>query len=106
MLPQAANDNIAPGILGALTPLHLYKVAIHGGAFGRCFAAEWEAAETRISTSEPEAINWKRVDCLFQVGAESLSQGEEFKSLWVLFTSRGRKEQKIGRWIGAVSTNL
>ncbi|GAA6099878.1 uncharacterized protein LOC111191400, partial [Tachysurus ichikawai] len=59
----------------------------------------------RISTSKSEAmvLSRKRVACPLQVGGELLSQVEEFKYLGVLFTSEGRMERKIDRWIGGSS---
>ena len=41
--------------------------------------------------------------CPLQVGGEFLPQVEEFKYLGVLFTSEGRMEREIDRWIGAAS---
>ncbi|KAK3548141.1 hypothetical protein QTP70_004858 [Hemibagrus guttatus] len=69
------------------------------------FAAEYEAAGMRISTSKSEAmvLDWKKVACPFQVGGEFLPQVEEFKYLWVLFTSEGRMDHEIDRWIGAAA---
>ncbi|KAA0706920.1 hypothetical protein E1301_Tti002240 [Triplophysa tibetana] len=59
----------------------------------------------RISTSKSEAmvLSRKRVACPLQVGVELLPQVEEFKYLGVLFTSEGRMEREIDRWIGAAS---
>ncbi|XP_056625668.1 uncharacterized protein LOC130437983 [Triplophysa dalaica] len=73
-------------------------------ALGR-FAAECEAAGMRISTSKSEAMVLcrKRVACSLQVGGEFLPQVEKFKYLGVLFTSEGRMEREIDRWIGAAS---
>ncbi|TWW53707.1 hypothetical protein D4764_0113540, partial [Takifugu flavidus] len=69
------------------------------------FAAECEAAGMRISTSKSEAmvLSRKKVECLLQVKEEILPQVEEFKYLGVLFTSEGRMEQEIDRWISAAS---
>ncbi|KAK3528570.1 hypothetical protein QTP70_003744 [Hemibagrus guttatus] len=58
------------------------------------FAAECEAAGMRVSTSKSEAM----------VGGEFLPQVEEFKYLWVLFTSEGRMDREIDRWIGAAES--
>ncbi|KAJ0050334.1 hypothetical protein NL108_017502 [Boleophthalmus pectinirostris] len=73
-------------------------------ALGR-FAAECEAAGMRISSSKSEAmvLSRKKVSCPLQVGGESLHQVEEFKYLGVLFSSEGRTEREIDRWIGAAS---
>ncbi|KAK3522059.1 hypothetical protein QTP70_022619, partial [Hemibagrus guttatus] len=57
-----------------LKPLHHSKVAVQGG----------------------EA-------CTLQVGGEFLPQVEEFKYLRVLFTSEGRMDREIDRWIGAAA---
>ncbi|TWW62860.1 hypothetical protein D4764_04G0015070 [Takifugu flavidus] len=59
----------------------------------------------KISTSKSEAMVFKRnkVECLLRVKEEILPQVEAFKYLGVLFTSEGRMEQEIDRWIGAVS---
>ncbi|KAI3372478.1 hypothetical protein L3Q82_022972 [Scortum barcoo] len=69
------------------------------------FAAECEAAGMRISTSKSEAmvLNRKRVACPLRVGGEVLPQMEEFKYLGVLFTSEGKMEREIDRWIVAAS---
>uniref|UniRef100_A0A8C6NQZ4 Reverse transcriptase domain-containing protein n=1 Tax=Nothobranchius furzeri TaxID=105023 RepID=A0A8C6NQZ4_NOTFU len=69
------------------------------------FAAECEAAGMRISSSKSETMVLirKRVECLLRVRDEVLSQVEEFKYLGVLFTSEGKLECEIDRWIGAAS---
>ncbi|TWW75469.1 hypothetical protein D4764_13G0001310 [Takifugu flavidus] len=69
------------------------------------FAAACEAAGMKISTSKSKAmvLNRKKVECLLRVKEEILPQVEEFKYLGVLFTSEGRMEQEIDRWIGAAS---
>ncbi|KAK3521649.1 hypothetical protein QTP70_014695 [Hemibagrus guttatus] len=71
-------------------------------ALGR-FAAECEAAGMSVSTSKSEAmvLDRKKVACILQVGGEVLSQVEEFKYLWVLFTSEGRMDREIDRRISA-----
>ncbi|KAL1274593.1 hypothetical protein QQF64_027407 [Cirrhinus molitorella] len=76
-------------------------------ALGR-FAAECETAGMRISTSKSEAmvLDRKRVVCLLRVGGECLPQVDEFKYLGVLFTSEGRMEHEIDRWIGAAATAM
>ncbi|KAK3513805.1 hypothetical protein QTP70_028875, partial [Hemibagrus guttatus] len=73
-------------------------------ALGR-FAAECEVAGMRVSTSNSEAmvLNRKKVACTLQVGGEVLPQVEEFKYLGVLFTSEGRMDREIDRWIGAAA---
>ncbi|KAK3506681.1 hypothetical protein QTP70_014290 [Hemibagrus guttatus] len=73
-------------------------------ALGR-FAAECKAAGLRVSTSKSEAmvLDRKKVVCPLQVGGELLPQVEEFKYLGVLFTSEGRMEREIDRWIGAAA---
>ncbi|KAK3518362.1 hypothetical protein QTP86_018292, partial [Hemibagrus guttatus] len=73
-------------------------------ALGR-FAAECEAAGMRVSTSKSEAmvLDRKKVTCTLQVGGEVLPQVEEFKYLGVLFTSEGRMDHEIDRWIGAAA---
>ena len=69
------------------------------------FAAECKAAGMRISTSKSESmvLNRKRVECTLHFGDEILPQVEEFRYLGVLFTSEGRMEREIDRWIGAAS---
>uniref|UniRef100_A0A8C6NQ68 Reverse transcriptase domain-containing protein n=1 Tax=Nothobranchius furzeri TaxID=105023 RepID=A0A8C6NQ68_NOTFU len=69
------------------------------------FTAECEAAGMRISSSKSETMVLirKRVECLLRVRDEVLPQGEEFKYLGVLFTSEGKLEREIDRWIGAAS---
>ncbi|KAK3530905.1 hypothetical protein QTP70_005451 [Hemibagrus guttatus] len=69
------------------------------------FAAECEEAGMRVSTSKSEAmvLDRKKVACTLQVGGEVLPQVEEFKYLWVLFTSEGRMDREIDRWIGAAA---
>ncbi|KAK3557745.1 hypothetical protein QTP86_000302 [Hemibagrus guttatus] len=69
------------------------------------FAAECEAAGMRVSTSKSEAmvLDRKKVACTLQVGGEVLPQVEEFKYLGVLFTSEGRVDREIDRWIGAAA---
>ncbi|KAK3513794.1 hypothetical protein QTP70_028888 [Hemibagrus guttatus] len=73
-------------------------------ALGR-FAAECEAAGMRVSISKSEGmvLDRKKVACSLQVGGELLSQVEEFKYLGVLFTSEGRMDHEIDRWIGAAA---
>ncbi|KAK3518104.1 hypothetical protein QTP70_033329 [Hemibagrus guttatus] len=70
-----------------------------------CFAAECEAAGMRVSTSKSEAmvLDRKKVACTLQVGGEVLPQVEDFKYLGVLFTSEGRMDREIDRWIGAAA---
>ncbi|KAK3568587.1 hypothetical protein QTP86_009401 [Hemibagrus guttatus] len=69
------------------------------------FPAECEVAGMRISTSKSEAmvLDWKKVAFTLQVGGEFLPQVEEFKYLGVLFTSEGRMDREIDRWIGAAA---
>lgn len=43
----------------------------------------------------------KKVVCRLRVDGESLPQAEEFKYLWVFFTSEGKTECEIDRRIGA-----
>ncbi|KAK3528698.1 hypothetical protein QTP70_009961 [Hemibagrus guttatus] len=59
----------------------------------------------RVSTSKSAAmvLDRKKVACTLQVGGEVLPQVEEFKYLWVLFTSEGRMDCEIDRRIGAVA---
>ncbi|KAL1252568.1 hypothetical protein QQF64_017261 [Cirrhinus molitorella] len=59
----------------------------------------------RISTSKSEAmvLDRKMVVCLLWIGGESLPKVEKFKYLGVLFTSEGRMEHEIDRWIGAAA---
>ncbi|KAK3556236.1 hypothetical protein QTP70_006924 [Hemibagrus guttatus] len=73
-------------------------------ALGR-FAAECEAAGMKVSTSKSEAmvLDRKKVACTLQVGGEVLPQVEEFKYLGVFFTSEGRMDHEIDRWIGAAA---
>ena len=72
------------------------------------FAAECEAVGMRISTSKSEAmvLSRKPMECLLQVGNESLPQVKEFKYLGVLFASEGTMEREIGRRIGAAGAVL
>uniref|UniRef100_A0A3Q3CXU9 Reverse transcriptase domain-containing protein n=1 Tax=Haplochromis burtoni TaxID=8153 RepID=A0A3Q3CXU9_HAPBU len=69
------------------------------------FAAECEAVGMRITTSKSEAtvLSRKKVECPLRVRDETLPQMEEFKYLGVLFTSDGKREREIDRWIGAVA---
>nr|XP_054604257.1 uncharacterized protein LOC129165341 [Nothobranchius furzeri] len=57
----------------------------------------------RSSTSETTVLIRKRVEFLLRVRDEVLPQVEEFKYLGVLFTSEGKLEREIDRWIGAAS---
>jgi len=59
----------------------------------------------RVSTSKSEALVLcrKPVDCSLQVGTECLHQAKEFKYLGVLFTSEGKMEREIHRWIVAAA---
>jgi len=43
------------------------------------------------------------VECSLRVGSELLPQAKEFKYLRVLFTSEGKMEREMDRWIGAAS---
>uniref|UniRef100_A0A8C6MBU3 Reverse transcriptase domain-containing protein n=1 Tax=Nothobranchius furzeri TaxID=105023 RepID=A0A8C6MBU3_NOTFU len=72
------------------------------------FAAESEAAGMRICSSKSETMVLirKRVECLLRVRDEVLPQMEEFKYLGVLFTSEGKLEREIDRWISAASTAM
>ena len=69
------------------------------------FAAECEAVGMRVSTSKSEAMVLcrKTVECSLWVGSELMPQAKEFKYLEVLFTSEGKMEREMDRWIGAVS---
>nr|XP_054588625.1 uncharacterized protein LOC129153273 isoform X2 [Nothobranchius furzeri] len=57
----------------------------------------------RVSTSKSMVLDRKRVACQLRVGGEVLPQVEEFKYLGVLFTSDGRRDREIDRWIGSAS---
>ena len=59
----------------------------------------------RVSTSKSEAmvLCWKKVDCPLVLGGGVLPQAEEFKYLGILFTSEGKMEHEIDRWMGAAS---
>ncbi|KAK3530551.1 hypothetical protein QTP86_027917 [Hemibagrus guttatus] len=48
-------------------------------------------------------LDRKKVACTLQVGGEVVPQVEEFKYLWVLFTSEGRKDREIDRRIAAAA---
>ncbi|KAK3531365.1 hypothetical protein QTP70_018164, partial [Hemibagrus guttatus] len=50
-----------------------------------------------------EVLDWKKVACTLQVGGEVLPQVQEFKYLGVLFTSEGRIDREIDRWISAAA---
>ncbi|CAM4630673.1 unnamed protein product [Leuciscus chuanchicus] len=76
------------------------------------FAAEYEAAGMRISTSKSEAmvLSRKRVVCPLQVGGEFLSQVEEFLYLEAADMSflrrvsgRSRRDEELGHSGGAQS---
>jgi len=69
------------------------------------FAAECEAVGMRVSTSKSEAmvLCQKMVEFSLRVGSELLPQAKEFKYLGVLFTSEGKIERVMDRWIGAAS---
>ena len=49
-------------------------------------------------------LNQKRVDCLLQVGGESLFQVEEFKYLGIMFMSEGKMD--LDKRIGAASAMM
>ena len=72
------------------------------------FAAECEAAGMRISTSKSEAMVLRRkpVDCLLQVGNETLSQVKEFKYIRLLFMSKGMMGCELDRRVRAVDAVL
>ncbi len=74
-------------------------------ALGR-FIAECEAAGMTVSTSKTETmvLSWKMVDCSLWVESQLLLQAKEFKYLRVLFTSEGKMELEMDRWIGAATT--
>ena len=59
----------------------------------------YKAAEMRISTSKSQ----KRMECPVRVRSELLPQVEDFKYLGVMFTTGGRIEQKIDKWINMAS---
>lgn len=63
--------------------------------------AKCEATGMRVWTSISEAlvVSQKEVDCPLRVRREFLPQVQEFTYLGVLFTSKGRSEHEIGRWI-------
>ncbi|KAK3527334.1 hypothetical protein QTP86_021953 [Hemibagrus guttatus] len=63
------------------------------------------AAGMRVSTSKSEAmvLDQKKVACTLEVGGEVSPQVEEFKYLGVLFTSEGRMDCEIDRWISAAA---
>ena len=65
----------------------------------RRFAAECEAAEMRISTSNSEAMvpDWKKLASSLRVGGEFQPQVEEFKYLGDLCMSKERMEREIDR---------
>ncbi len=66
---------------------------------------ECEAVGMRVSTSKSKAMVFCRrtLDCPLRLGDELLPQMREFKYLRVLFTSDGKQERKMDRWLGAVS---
>ncbi|XP_058251558.1 uncharacterized protein LOC131356504 [Hemibagrus wyckioides] len=72
------------------------------------FAASCESAGMRISTSKSMAmvLDRKKVVCPLHVGWVFLPQVEEFKYLGVLFTSQGRMEWEIDRWVGAAAAAM
>lgn len=69
------------------------------------FTSEWKAVEMRVpaSKSETRILSLKTVVCPLQVKDEILSHLEKFQYLRVLFTSEGRNERGINRWISAAS---
>ncbi len=69
------------------------------------FAAKCEAVGMKVSTSKTEAMVLcrKKANCSLWFGSELLLQTEEFKYLWVLFTSEGRMKRELDRQIGAAS---
>ncbi|KAK3526897.1 hypothetical protein QTP86_003592 [Hemibagrus guttatus] len=79
--------------------------SVKGRSLVRIASSECEAAGMRVSTSKSEAmvLDRKKVACTLQVGGEFLPQVEEFNYLGVLFTSEGRMDREIDRWIGAVA---
>ncbi|KAK3512666.1 hypothetical protein QTP70_020883 [Hemibagrus guttatus] len=82
--------------------LQAWTYSMHWGVL-QCF--ECEVAGMRVSTSKSEAmvLDRKKVACNLQVGGELLPQVEEFKYLRVLFTSEGRMDREIDRWISAAA---
>ncbi|KAK3536646.1 hypothetical protein QTP86_015449 [Hemibagrus guttatus] len=82
--------------------LQAWTYSMHWGVL-QCF--ECEVAGMRVSTSKSEAmvLDRKKVACKLQVGGELLPQVEEFKYLRVLFTSEGRMDREIDRWISAAA---
>lgn len=64
------------------------------------FAAKYEAAGMRVNTSKSEAMVLcrKAVDCSLELGSELPP-----KVIVILFTSEGKMEHEIDRWIGAAS---
>ncbi|TWW71143.1 hypothetical protein D4764_17G0006260 [Takifugu flavidus] len=100
--PETARD--VPAMLNSLHPSR-FPVGT-GAAWRRASSAQpCEAAGMRISTSKSKAmvLNRKKEECLLRVKEEILPQVEEFKYLGVLFTSEGKMEQEIDRWIGVAS---
>ena len=82
-----------------------YRQAERGQHVLGQFAAEYEAAGMKISTSNSGAmvLNRKKVACSLRIGGEFFSQVEEFKYLGALFTSEGRMEREIDRRVGAAA---
>uniref|UniRef100_A0A8C6NZ96 Trafficking protein particle complex subunit 9 n=1 Tax=Nothobranchius furzeri TaxID=105023 RepID=A0A8C6NZ96_NOTFU len=61
------------------------------------------SSDRRSSKSVAVVFSQKWIESLLQVRDEVLPQVEEFKYLRVLFTSEGKMEPEIDRWIGAAS---
>ena len=73
------------------------------------FAVECEAAGMRMRTSKSHAmvLTLKKVDRFVWVGGEFLPQEDpKFKDRGILFTSEGKMERKILRWIEPASASM
>ena len=71
-------------------------------------SSRWDGSQPgmKISTSKSEAmmvLSRKRLGCPLRVREEVLPQVEDFKYFGILFTSEGRMEWEIDRWIRAAS---
>ena len=57
----------------------------------------------KLSKSDAVVLSQKNVICPLMLGGESVPQVDKFMYLMVFFTSRGRMQWEIDKWIRAVS---
>lgn len=80
-----------------LSAAQMFRYGLHGGM-------KWLAAlSDMVWTSEAMVLCWNKVASSIQVRTEQLQRVEEFSYLKVLLTSEGKKDCKIGCWLGTVA---